>query len=963
MAQADINKITSSTTTYTVCKGDTISDIAQRCIDVNMPGYANKPLYWEACDYLAGKDSSLNPDVPIIKDKTGNVNYLIHVGQKIILQGTAAKKTTTAAQRPKITAFGLTSNKTEGSIENVELYATWAWSKSNTDYYQVRWKYATGDGVGWVHTDTKTETNGTEHNTNSRYSKISGIDGNATQVTFQVKPVSKTYKKNDKETHYWTADWSTKQTYWFKDLPPVTPPKPSVSSDDITKPELPTKQPEVTVKLENLAPTEIESSKTFAPYLNAHEIQFQFLKNNKTVFKSGRAKIANGVASYTCKITAGDEFKVRVRSYRGARIGGSESTKYSQTQGVYSDWSEYSTVFGTAPTVISKIDTLYIRDKNSKQIVVRAAWDRMDGDKNEYVVGYTTDPEFFTSNPGSITKTDKLTNDFADVIITEIPEDGALYFALQVSTVLGDSVWSEPTKLSVGSAPNGPTTWSSSSTAMLDDQVVLYWAHQSTDGSPESQARLDIKVTIGSGSKSLIGTIKEDENGNYYIDAYTEKTDERDYIYITKKRDDYGNIIGSTSALALTFPSTSTYFEDGVILEWRVSTAGSYEENDQPVFSDWTNSNWRRIDIYSEPIISLTANGGDLLTDPLDKFPITVNIESETNSEFQKPITYYVSVISVNEYETVDSIGNVKMVKAGEVIYGQHFDTNNTSLEVVLNAGNIDLENGQKYIIKCITSYDSGLNAEAESEFTVEWTDDESWPNLEITYDENTYTTMLKPFCMDVNEYGDEFIAQDVTLSVYRREFDGTFTELATGLNNVDGTYVTDPHPSLDYARYRVVATRNSTGAVSYYDVPGFPIGETSIIIQWDEQWSDYDVNGEFEPDNHAWAGSLLKLPYNVDISESHDPDVELIKYIGRENPVSYHGTQIGHTSTWYTVIPKDDVVTLYTLRRLAKWIDKVYVREPSGTGYWANVKISYSKKHNDLTIPITLTITRVEGE
>ena len=937
---------------YIVDKKDTFSHIAQKCIELSVEPNTKFGVYKGLNLYNDGinKLKSFNPDIENID--------LIYVGQKLILNGTAAKKTTTAAQRPKITAFGLTSNKTEGSIENVELYATWAWSKSNTDYYQVRWKYATGDGVGWVHTDTKTETNGTEHNTNSRYSKISGIDGNATQVTFQVKPVSKTYKKNDKETHYWTADWSTKQTYWFKDLPPVTPPTPT--NITVTPAKSATSNPEVTVKLENLAPTEIESSKTFAPYLNAHEIQFQFLKNNKTVFKSGRAKIANGVASYTCKITAGDEFKVRVRSYRGAKT----SSSYSQTQGVYSDWSEYSTVFGTAPTVISKIDTLYIRDKKTDgSYVVRAAWGRMDGDKNDYIVGYTTDPAFFASNSGSITKTDKLTNDFADVIITEIPEDGALYFALQVSTVLGDSVWSEPTKLSVGSAPNGPTTWSSSSTAMLDDQVVLYWAHQSTDGSPESQARLDIKVTIGSGSKSLIGTIKEDENGNHYIDAYTEKTDERDYIYITKKRDDYGNIIGSTSALALTFPSTSTYFEDGVILEWRVSTAGSYEKDGQPVFSDWTNSNWRRIDIYSEPIISLTANGGDLLTDPLDRFPITVNVESETNSEFQKPITYYVSVISVNEYETVDSIGNVKMVKAGEVIYGQHFDTNNTSLEVVLNAGNIDLENGQKYIIKCITSYDSGLNAEAESEFTVEWTDDESWPNLEITYDENTYTTMLKPFCMDVNEYGDEFIAQDVTLSVYRREFDGTFTELATGLNNVDGTYVTDPHPSLDYARYRVVATRNSTGAVSYYDVPGFPIGETSIIIQWDEQWSDYDVNGEFEPDNHAWAGSLLKLPYNVDISESHDPDVELIKYIGRENPVSYHGTQIGHTSTWYTVIPKDDVVTLYTLRRLAKWIDKVYVREPSGTGYWANVKISYSKKHNDLTIPITLTITRVEGE
>ena len=39
-----------------------------------------------------------------------------------------------------------------------------------------------------------------------------------------------------------------------------------------------------------------------------------------------------------------------------------------------------------------------------------------------------------------------------------------------------------------------------------------------------------------------------------------------------------------------------------------------------------------------------------------------------------------------------------------------------------------------------------------------------------------------------------------------------------------------------------------------------------------------------------------------------------------------------------------------------------VYVREPSGSGYWANIKVSYNQKHCALTIPVTLNITRVEG-
>ena len=60
--------------------------------------------------------------------------------------------------------------------------------------------------------------------------------------------------------------------------------------------------------------------------------------------------------------------------------------------------------------------------------------------------------------------------------------------------------------------------------------------------------------------------------------------------------------------------------------------------------------------------------------------------------------------------------------------------------------------------------------------------------------------------------------------------------------------------------------------------------------------------------------------------------------------------------------IEKSDKETLYALRRLSIWMDDVYVREPSGSGYWANIKVSFSQKHRELTIPVTLNITRVEG-
>ena len=107
----------------------------------------------------------------------------------------------------------------------------------------------------------------------------------------------------------------------------------------------------------------------------------------------------------------------------------------------------------------------------------------------------------------------------------------------------------------------------------------------------------------------------------------------------------------------------------------------------------------------------------------------------------------------------------------------------------------------------------------------------------------------------------------------------------------------------------------------------------------------------------------MVKLPYNIDISSNNSPDVELISYIGRSHPVSYYGTQIGETASWNTEIPKSDTETLFAIRRLQRWLGNVYVREPNGSGYWANVTVQYNINHLELTIPISLTITRVEGD
>ena len=173
-----------------------------------------------------------------------------------------------------------------------------------------------------------------------------------------------------------------------------------------------------------------------------------------------------------------------------------------------------------------------------------------------------------------------------------------------------------------------------------------------------------------------------------------------------------------------------------------------------------------------------------------------------------------------------------------------------------------------------------------------------------------------------------------------------------------------DPHPSLDYARYRIVALSKETGAISYSDIPGIPVLFNNIVLQWDDEWASFNYDNEefVEPEDKDWSGSILILPYNIDIQVNSSPDVSMVKYIGRENPVSYYGTQKGESGTWTATIKKSDKETMYAIRRLSRYSGDVYVREPSGIGYWARVTVSYSETHNELTVPVTFNVERVEG-
>ena len=643
---------------------------------------------------------------------------------------------------------------------------------------------------------------------------------------------------------------------------------------------------------------------------NATAMDFQIFKDHGTLFNSGTAQIISWNVSYSCVVEPGHEYKVCARTRRGNLV---------------SEWSEFSENLETMPAAPASIKIARASSKTS----VYLEWDAVET-ATGYDIEYAIKRHYFDGSNATTTVPVERYNHFE---ITGLDTGQRYFFRVRAKNDNGESTWTDITSVVLGVRPIAPTTWSSSSTVITGNPLNLYWVHNSEDSSRQTFAEMEL--------------ILDGEEYEYVLTATGKVTTVTGLVnfeyFIEDPNDENGT--GKTSYFKI---DTSKYLE-GTRIQWRVRTSGVTNELGE-------FSIQREVNIYAQPTLQLNVtdkDGNDI--SQITGFPIKV--KGLTGPASQAPIGYHLTIIANEAYEAADQTGTVKMINAGGTVYSKYFDIN-TPLEIELSAGDVDFENNIPYTFKCTAGMNSGLTAETSKNITVAWTDVEYEPNAEIGYDEERYVTFVRPYCEDEN--GE--LIPNISLSLYRREFDGEFTLIASGLNNARNTFVTDPHPSLDYARYRVVAIDDTTGAVSYSDIPGYPIGEIAAIIQWDEQWSTFDVQDSEVYSQPIWSGSLLRLPYNIDISDSNSSDVALVEYIGRKRPIAYYGTQLGETSTWQMEIPKTDKETLYTLRRLAIWMGDVYVREPSGSGYWANISVSFSQKHNDLTIPITFNVTRVEG-
>lgn len=845
------------------------------------------------------------------------------------------------------------------------LYATWSWGHKHTKEYSIEWQYDTGNGV-WFIGNTSTET---------RKQSTYSFPSNAKKVRVLVKPISTTYKKkvtkkNKKgkktttlvETHYWTANKKASNAFSvLRYRIPATPSAPTVSMDGY----------KMSISLEvsdsNTAKIEFEIRDSYSDgdkRINSSSIASKTQVKSRARISSGSnsngsisgspiigggnqtihamlsgltidiyvrsavVNVVNNLAIYELMVTMAQGTGYRVRA-RGI-----------SAQGTNGEWSGWSSLVQTPPEKVYGVQCA-AAGKDS----VKVNWNSAIGAKT-YTIEYTSQQDYFDAVPDQVSSKDNINATYT--YINGLDRSKRWYFrvkAVNESGTVSES-WSDIVSCVIGTKPNPPSTWSSVLTATTDETVMLYWIHNTEDGSSQVSAEIEL---INDSNTEII-TVPNDRSD-----------EDKD----------------KTSSYSL---QTSKY-PDGAELKWRVRTKGVTDE-----YGDWSIQ--RTIHIYTKPELEviIATPKSDTTTDAITEITkLPFCIICNNRSKGQRPIGYYITIAPTTTYVTLNNSGEEIFVNEGETIYSKYIDdlldTDNPDLyTLVISAGDINLQNDITYKITVNMTLNSGLYCDKELEVPVNIEYSGAMLEAEISVDGDALVTYISPYCIKQSESEAVEITQEedgeeptlpnadeldpeIMLAVYRREYDGSFTLISEKIENNLAKTIVDPHPSLDYARYRIVGTNTNTGEITYHDIPVVPVDEKSIVIQWGEKWQDFDRNVPDATDDAVISGSMLVLEYDIKVAESYSRDVTLVEYIGRRSPVSYYGTQIGEGGSWSVDIPCNDTDTIYALRRLGTYQGDVYIREPSGLGYWASVSVSMNHTRKDKIIPVTLDVTRVEGD
>lgn len=359
---------------------------------------------------------------------------------------------------------------------------------------------------------------------------------------------------------------------------------------------------------------------------------------------------------------------------------------------------------------------------------------------------------------------------------------------------------------------------------------------------------------------------------------------------------------------------TDTY-SDGDAIVWKARVRGSYTGGDNEGWSEWSEE--RTITVYDVPTVAASADG-------YGKLPLALSLT--TSSSVQKPLTWDVLVRASKAHAAQTRWCEPVAVAEGEAVWHGHYDSSANPLNISLASSDIDLTDGQSYYVEAYAEMDSGLTAKTASPLTFEVAWDgyaPSTPDASMSINRTGRTASIASSCS----------TSTATLSTYRENADGSYTLVGTGKNAYDD------YPTFNRSSYRVVARASDSCLQSYIDVESAKLKTLDVVIEF--------------------GNETLVLPYNVQLSESTDPDVNLNEYIGRSDYVPTYGTVLRRTYNWSCEFPRNDKERLAAVRRLSVHKGNAYFRDPHRNGFPCQISVNSDIGYDTGAVSVSMTISR----
>lgn len=551
-----------------------------------------------------------------------------------------------------------------------------------------------------------------------------------------------------------------------------------------------------------------------------------------------------------------------------------------------SGWSAYS--YATAKPGVPSL-----KGKGSAvgEDGVKFSWNAVTG-ADSYTVEYVADSaSYFNTNRSAVQSVSDIKGTTFQQMGLELGH--TYYMRVQAVNATGSSNFSAATSAKLALVPDAPTTYDTDPSYMQSSSVRLRWTHNCEDNADQTAAQVQMKLKTSS-----TWTTTNVNNSNPYL-------------------------VKSLSGYA-----------DGSVVQWRVRTKGQR--------SEWSPySVIRQFSVYSSPRVTCTLSqpsGTVDLSNPLTTLPLTIGMNASGGGNSVAGYHVTVTVTDGVTYNHFD--GTTVSIAAGSVVYEKDYTTtsNNYSVNLGIEA---NMPDTASLAVVAEVVMTSGLRAESpERQFEVDFDSLVPYPDCSVAFDDDALAATVSCSCyaLDEDEMQTDDLEEGVVLSVYRINADNSLTLIDENLPNNGEVEVIDPHATFGTCSYRVVATDVETGMTSYEDC-WEDAPHRTCVVQWDESWEEYQEYAEDDGgDMFEYTGMRIDGLYNLNLDESSNIQAEDAEYIGRKHPVSYYGTQLGHTASYRVDFMKEDTDTLTKARRLMSYAGDAYVREPSGLGFWARI-------------------------